>query len=87
MYDLPEVIDSIRTEKMKEYRKKEYIFSPCNVPIRSFWIDDRAIFQPDWNKVEDCIRQEELTKDEIIARRGEEGRGVDELQVAANQNP
>ena len=56
-------MDDIRTTKMKKYTKKKYVFAPRNVPLRSFWIDDRAISQPDRDKVQDCIYQEEMTRE------------------------
>ena len=87
LYDFPEIIDNLWNKKMKPYKKQKYIFSPCNVALRSFWMDDRAIYQPDFGKVEDCIRQEELTEDEIKNRRWEQWRWVEELHWFANINP
>ena len=61
--------DDIRNPKFyDEYTIEEREFAPKNVPLRSFWIDDRAIYQNDLQKAEDCFNKERISKEEFDLR-------------------
>lgn len=58
-------------KNMIEKKREKYYMTPMNVPIRMFYIDDRAIYQPDFNKAEDCFMLEVLSQEEIKQRYGD----------------
>lgn len=51
-----------------ETKEETYVFTPKNVAIRSVYIDDRAIRQPDQKLIRDVIWQENISKEELITR-------------------
>lgn len=54
--------------KQKEEKKINRYFTPRNVPIRQFLFDDRYIRQPDFEKCEDCVMMEFVSKEELKQR-------------------
>lgn len=64
-------IDAFRDQKhMEKETRTQWLFTPKNVPIRMFLVDDRAIRQSDFNRVQDCIMLEIVTKEELVERYG-----------------
>lgn len=61
-WDQKQMVDEVITE---------WKFTPKNVPIRMFLMDDRAMRQPDFDRVQDCVMLEFLTKEELLQRYGE----------------
>lgn len=62
--ELNEVIgDGFFSAKFIEKKVENYFFTPQNVPIRQFLIDDRYVYQNDFTKAEDCIMIETLSKE------------------------
>ena len=57
--------------KFNEVRKEIRQFSPQNVPIRSFLVDDRVIRQNNFKKAEDCILIETLSPSQAQAKYGD----------------
>lgn len=57
--------------KFNEVRKEIWQFSPQNVPIRSFLVDDRVIRQNNFKKAEDCILIETLSPSQAQAKYGD----------------
>lgn len=51
----------------KEIHEKRML-TPKNIPIRSFWVDDRVIDQSDFSKAVDCVYSEVLSKEEYEAK-------------------
>ena len=47
-------------------RREMWKFTPKNVPIRHFFIDDQNLYQNNFNLVEDCIMLEPLTKTQFL---------------------
>lgn len=61
--------EALWTDKdMINKEREQYYMTPINVPIRMFYIDDKAIYQPDFEKAEDCFMLEVLSKKEIEQR-------------------
>lgn len=50
----------------EEVVKEQWTFTPKNVPIRLFYVDDNAIFQPNFKKAVDCILLEPGTKEQLL---------------------
>jgi hypothetical protein len=69
-YDIKDGSDaeSIRDTNYVEKKNEEYIMTPVNVPLRHFWIDERALSQPMFTKARDCIMQETISLEEFQAR-------------------
>jgi len=57
--------------KFNEVRKEIRQFSPQNVPLRSFLVDDRVIRQNNFQKAEDCILIETLSPAQAQAKYGD----------------
>jgi hypothetical protein len=57
-------------KQMVEEQKTTRKFTPKNIPIRMFLMDDRAMRQPQFDRVEDCVMLEFLTKEELELRYG-----------------
>lgn len=55
-------------KQMVEETRTEWKFTPKNVPIRMFLMDDRAMWQSNFDRVQDCIQLEFLTKEELDQR-------------------
>jgi hypothetical protein len=55
-------------KKAKETQKINWSFTPQNVPIRMFLFDDRAMRQSNFDRAQDCIMLEFLTKEELTTR-------------------
>ena len=53
---------------MKDEVRENYFMTPANVPIRYFWVDDKAFYQSDFDKAEDCIMLEKLSKEVFYQR-------------------
>jgi len=67
--DETSTVDAFWDQKqMVEETRTGWKFSPQNVPIRMFLMDDRAMRQSDFNRVQDCIMLEFLTKEELEQR-------------------
>jgi len=49
--------------------REQWKFMPRNVPIRLFYIDDNAMFQPNFKKAVDCILLEPGTKEQLLNKR------------------
>lgn len=56
------------TRNLTEVSKEKWFFTPINVPIRHFWIDDGAFNQPDFLVAVDCIMRESLSLDAFKSR-------------------
>lgn len=70
--DKDNTIDAFRDQKkMDEEKRTQRLFTPKNVPIRMFLVDDRALWQSDFTRAQDCIMLEMITKEELIERYGE----------------
>lgn len=50
----------------EEVIEENWYFTPRNVPIRQFFIDDRKLWQNNFGYVEDCIMLETMTKEEFV---------------------
>lgn len=57
-------------KQMLEEVKTNRQFTPKNVPIRMFLMDDRAMRQPNFSRVEDVVMLEFITKEELEQRYG-----------------
>jgi len=55
----------------EEYVQVNWSFTGKNIRIRDLYIDDKAIWQNDWDKVEDVIRVEYISSDKLEERRGD----------------
>lgn len=53
----------------KKIKKEKREFTPKHIPLRHFWIDDRAVYSWRIENARDCIMQENITKEELKARR------------------
>ena len=53
------------------YTKESRCFTPKNVPIRNFWVDEKSLYQPCFEYARDCIMQEEASLEEVHLRWGE----------------
>jgi hypothetical protein len=53
-----------------EFIKEKWIFTPKHVPLRHFWIDDRAVYSARIEDARDAIMQENISKEELMQRRG-----------------
>lgn len=77
--------------KFEDKRKENWFFTPQNVPIRAFFMDDRKIYQNDFNQVEDCVMLETLTPSQFVAKYkgvpGVNDEVVDQAQPIAEDNP
>ncbi len=54
--------------KQKEEKKTNWFFTPKNIPIRTFLFDDRAMYQSNFDLVEDCVMIEFITKEALLMR-------------------
>lgn len=50
---------------LNELHIEKWFFMPKNMNIRHLYIDDRALWQPDFKKAEDCVSVELHTEDEF----------------------
>lgn len=66
--DKPWVVLYGLKKKMKDEVRENYFMTPANVPIRYFWVDDKAFYQSDFDKAEDCIMLEKLSKEVFYQR-------------------
>lgn len=55
--------------RYEEIVREQWKFMPRNVPIRLFYIDDNAMFQPNFKKAVDCILLEPGTKEQLLNKR------------------
>ncbi len=79
------------SNKFDQKRKENWFFTPQNVPIRSFFIDDRKIYQNDFSQIEDCVMLETLTPSQFFAKyKGVPGfkeETMNQVQPIAEDNP
>jgi hypothetical protein len=77
------------TNNLNMYTKETWYFTPKNVPIRNFWIDEKALYQPCFEYARDCIMQEELSLEEVHLRWGKNKffRHIDDITPIANIDP
>lgn len=55
-------------KKYNEVKKENWFFSPQNVPLRSFFVDDRVLRQNNFQKAEDAVLLETLSKSQFVAK-------------------
>jgi len=61
MYEPDESNESFYETKYVQYYKENWCFTPREVPVRDFFIDQAATFQSDFSKVRDVIYKETLS--------------------------
>ena len=87
----PQVGNGYYNNKYVEVHRESWDFSPKNVPIRNFFIDEKAMNQPDFEKAEDCIMMGNVAKDTVLRRwRGVPGfknKQLDGLEPIASDDP
>lgn len=54
-----------------EFVNEKRIFTPKHVPLRHFWIDDRAVYSARIEDARDAIMQENISKEEMEQRWGD----------------
>lgn len=64
----PEIWDWFFSKKYQEERRENRYFTPQNIPLRSFRIDDRVLYQSSFKKAEDCILIETLSQTQAKAK-------------------
>ena len=80
-------------DNYEEYVEETYSFTGYNLPLRSFWIDDRAINRKDINgkhhEAEDAIMKETMSLNRFKDRFGENKFFIntDEVSESADPNP
>lgn len=94
-YELKDDVDYNKIDifsNLKNYRKYEEInrlFMPKNVPIRNYWLDDRALWQPDLQKAIDCIMQDDVPIEEFKLKFSDKSiyKNTDKVWTAINEYP
>lgn len=72
-----------------EFIKEKWIFTPKHVPLRHFWIDDRAVYSARIEDARDAIMQENISKEELMQRRGKNKYffNLDQVDYTADIDP
>lgn len=64
-----DVVDAFfNNNKQKTEQRTNWFFTPKNIPLRQFLVDDRIVYQSDFSLAEDCVMIEFITKEALEQR-------------------
>lgn len=68
-WESDDVVDAFfNNNKQKTEQRTNWFFTPKNIPLRQFLVDDRIMYQSDFSLAEDCVMIEFITKEALEQR-------------------
>lgn len=68
-WESDDVVDAFfNNNKQKTEQRTNWFFTPKNIPLRQFLVDDRIVYQSDFSLAEDCVMIEFITKEALEQR-------------------
>lgn len=68
-WESDDVVDAFfNNNKQNTEQRTNWFFTPKNIPLRQFLVDDRIMYQSDFSLAEDCVMIEFITKEALEQR-------------------